>query len=149
MLFIKGFEACNRIIYEYIRLGYTEETALLNSLISELQQEPGATHIATIGAQEWLTKLSGAQTDFEKTESDIIDHNSIEKPNISKTKGLVINDLKDVSNYIEIEEKFNESPEVIDLISKVNQNISSVGSVAKARNTRQNNEEPVNNETVE
>ncbi len=130
-------------------LGYNEETALLNSLIAELQQEPGSTHIATTGAQSWLAKLAEAQIDFEKTKSDAIDHDSIEKPSINKTKTLVIKDLNDVLNYIGIEEKFNETPAITDLISKINQNILSVVSIAKARNTRQRKGELVEENTEE
>ncbi len=128
-------------------LGYTEETALLNSLISELQQEPGSTNITTTGAQEWLTKLSEAQIDFEKTKSDAIDIDSLEKPSLVKTKNLVIKDLNDVLNYIGIEERFNETPAINNLISKINQNISSVVTIAKARNTRQHKDELIEEST--
>ncbi len=130
-------EVIERHGYSLHILGYTEETALLNSLILELQHEPGSTHITTIGAQEWLKKLSEAQIDFEKTKSDAIHIDSIEKPSLVKSRNLVIKDLNDVLNYISIEERFNESTAITDLISKINQSISSVVTIAKARNTRQ------------
>ncbi|TRX72302.1 DUF6261 family protein [Carboxylicivirga sp. M1479] len=116
--------------------GYTAQSASSNALISELQKEPAATHIATSTLGEWLSNFSKCQNDFENTSVERVKLDTEDKPIVSTTRKMLYGDLKSTLSYLETMAEFNSTSELENLIGNINEIITDVTSSAKARKTR-------------
>ncbi len=87
--------------------GYAKESALLNSLIGELESETNQAHINTLQLNDWLGQLKTAQSEFEETslEKDKID--AVEKPRVATSKKTLYNHFMAVLKYIDGQYDFN------------------------------------------
>ena len=123
--------------------GYTIQSAGINALTNELQKEPAASLIQKTETQEWLNQLITAQTAFETTSNESDELDAKEKPLITSGRKALYKDLSATLSFIESQAEFNPSDDLNRLIDNINQIITGIAASAKARNTRKNSDEVV------
>jgi len=120
--------------------GFTTQTAALNSLCAELEQEPASNHIIQTEATQWLSKLTEMQAHYEATKQKREELDTYDKPIVTETRKAVYEDLTAVIKYIEGNMLLSASPEMETLTVTLNQIIGQITTSAKARYTRRHNE---------
>ncbi len=120
-------------------LGYTAETAKVNSLIASLSAPAALKDIETIGATKWYEELKTSQDQFENLYKSKIDTESaIDLPLIKESKGRITKYLRALMSYIDINGELD--PAKFGAInSKVDEILTEITAIARARETRKGN----------
>lgn len=122
------------------RLGYVDQTAKMNTLIENFSTEGSQQHLTTINGTEWFTEMVTAQKNFETVyQTKTSTESAIDLPLLKDSKKKVTNALFPLLTYIETNEGLN--PTVYKpLVEKLNEIITEVTTIARARITRVEND---------
>jgi hypothetical protein len=128
------------------RLGYLDETAKLNSLITNLRTSEATQALETIGAVEWFTALETDQQVFEQAYQSKVDTESaINYPLLKASKAMLINLLRALLIYIESNVDL-DAGKFAPVEQKLNEIITDITAISRARLTRAANEKKKNEE---
>jgi hypothetical protein len=122
------------------RLGYMDQTAKMNTLIENFSAEGAQQHLTTINGTEWFTEMVTAQKNFETVyQTKTSTESAIDLPLLKDSKRKITNALDPLLTYIETNEGLN--PTVYKpLVAKLNEIITEITAIARARITRVENE---------
>lgn len=133
------FEKNNLTLYN---LGDEEETAAINSLLHDLNEEPAKTHLATINAEEWALELEQANGDFvaasESRSSDMAADDTLTD---QKAFAKLEVSMKLVCNVLDSHLGFGQPADIQDIVNIANQYISEANASAKLSRPRKDDEE--------
>jgi len=120
-------------------MGYSVETAKLNSLIMNLSTPASLKDMESIGAIEWFEQLKTCQVEFEKVYNSKIDTESaINFPLIKDARDRITKYLKALLSYININTELD--PVKYGPVSdKIDEMITEIVAIARARKTRKGN----------
>jgi hypothetical protein len=122
------------------RHGNIDETAEMNSLISELSKPETMQLLKLIGADVRFKVMSDAQDDFEKTyNSKVTVDSTINYPLLKDSKIRVAQSLNALLTYVESNVEFNKA-QFGPIEDKINTVITDIVTIARARITRVENE---------
>jgi len=124
--------------------GDTVESAKLNTLISKINNPEYSKAIKVINAESWFDNVVKDQQNFEAIiQKKIEEEAGKEVPLIMETKSQIKRLLPPVLDYIELRAELSGNG-YIGTMNKLNEAISEIMSVARARHTRREN----NNEEI-
>ena len=122
------------------RLGYVDETAKLNALILSLKAGEMAQALQTTGATEWFQEMETAQLEFEKAYKEKVDMESaIDYPLLKDSKNRIAKTLKALLSFVESNAELTPA-QYKPVEEKINEVITSIVSITRARITRVENE---------
>ncbi|MBI9066191.1 MAG: hypothetical protein JEZ09_02790 [Salinivirgaceae bacterium] len=121
------------------RLGYKDETAVLNKLVSDLKSNYTA-KLELISATEWLNTLESAQASFEQTQQESNNAASSESLNISQTRPTLEQSIRNLLAMVELQASVLNNEEMQSLTLELNEHITNSMSSAKAEATRKANQ---------
>lgn len=122
------------------RLGYADETAKLNTLITALKKADNSSLLKTILGEEWLNELNASQEEFERSYSTKIQAESeIDYPLLKESKKKVIQFLRTLLSYVESNTWINET-KYKPVALKIDEITTDTLSIARNRITRMENE---------
>jgi len=122
------------------KLGYLDETAKLNSLLTALKTPEATQALETISATEWFTNLETDQKDFELAfQSKVDTESAINYPLLKESKGTISKTLKALLNYVEANAGL-DGAKFSPVVEMLNEIITDVVSISRARITRVANE---------
>jgi len=117
-------------------LGYSVETAKLNSLILNLSAPASLKDMESIGATEWFEALKTSQTEFEKVYNSKIDiESAIDLPLIKEARDRITKYLKALLSYIGINAEL-DSVKYGAVSDKIDEIITEIVTIVHARETR-------------
>lgn len=125
------------------RSGYKKQTAQQGALIQELSQQPAAELIQNLELQPWLEQLVSAGQVFERTLQDRESADSRQVVTLVDSRKALYSDLQATLNFMDSQLAFAPNDELKQLINTINEIITGVTTVAKARHTRRQTEETV------
>jgi hypothetical protein len=122
------------------RLGYVDQTAKMNSLIDKLGTAEAQQNITAINAMEWYNQIVTTQKNFEAVYQTKANADSeIDMPLLKDSKKKITQALVPLLSYIESNAMLN--PTVFKPVEeKLNQLITEIVAIARARITRAANE---------
>ncbi len=123
--------------------GYKKQTAQQGALIQEIGREPAAIQLQLLGLEEWFQQLVNAGQAFEQILQKREMADSQESVTLVDSRKALYNDLQATLSFLESQMAFAASAELQQLIHTLNEIITGVTSVAKARHTRRQTEEAV------
>jgi len=120
-------------------LGYSVETAKLNSLIMNLSTPASLKDMESIGATEWFEQLKTSQAEFERVYNSKIDTESaIDLPLIKDARDRITKYLKALLSYIDINAEL-DPVKYSAIADKIDEIITEIVAIARARETRKGN----------
>ncbi len=126
---------------------YTEETAALKALLTELDGTEATTAIQTLNAAPWYDDLKAAQAAFEETYNNKITAEAqADYPLLRETRSKIIRHLTALLDFIRVLGEVNTSDTYTAMVEQLNEIINDVMTVARARRTRET-QEPVATES--
>jgi len=132
--------------YSIHRLGYVDETAKLNTLISVFKKPENTALLTIIMADEWFTELINSQEDFENTyNSKISNESGMNFPLLKESKNIIVQYLRPLLTYVESNSWLNEE-KYVSVEVKVDEIIKDIVTIARNRITRSENEKKKENE---
>jgi hypothetical protein len=120
-------------------LGYAEETAQLNGLLSSLQTPEAQAAIKLIGADFWLDLLIKAQQAFEELyQQKVAKKSTKDLPPAMASRKEIVHYLSQILNYLDAKTEAN--PEKYNpVVEKIDEIIVDMMTVARSRKSRKNN----------
>jgi len=135
-------EAVGNTLYS---LPYSEESTKLDLLFEKFDASAAREAIATINATDWLERLKTRQADFEKVyHSKVETEAGIDFPLLKTSKNTIKFYLKGLLNYIETNSK-KDTARFSSLEDQINEIITDIVTLARARGTRKENAEKKTN----
>ena len=144
--FITAGELLMRLIraqgYTLQELGNSSQSGALNALFKSLEDPAATAALTLIGAEEYLTELDDAQTEFEKILNSRTDEQAAKDyPRLATTKSALGKRLQILLEFIATLDAADITaarPELDLLISRVNDTLTEIIAPARARRTRAN-----------
>lgn len=132
-------EKINLMLY---KLGAEEETAAINGLLSDLDEEPAKTHLADINAQEWVEELDLANRSFvEISGSRAAEIASDDTPTGREAFGKLEFSMKLVCSVLDAHLGYGQPADIQDIVNQANQFIKEANASAKLSRPRGGDEE--------
>ena len=120
-------------------MGYAVETAKLNALIANLGTPAALTDMGTIGATKWYDELKTSQDEFENIYKAKIDTESaIDLPLIREARARITRCLRALLSFIDMNGEL-DTAKFGALNSKIDEIITEITAIARARETRKGN----------
>lgn len=135
-LLLAIFEEIGMTLYT---LGYANETAYMNALISRLEEQDAQGALAVLGAGEMFESIKIAQAEFEKLYEDKVAKEADQDyPLLRESKTRLARYLKLL--LLNLNFLSEQDPDTYkDLVEEINMVITSLNATAKARETREEN----------
>jgi hypothetical protein len=119
--------------------GYASQTSSMIVLFNDLDKPKASEAIASVGGTEWYLKLKEEQEKFEQIYSEKVDNESIKQtPQIKAIKKRLAKLLNSLLSYVDQKSEFN-SKKYGPVVVKLDEIITNIVSIAKARQTRKTN----------
>jgi len=130
----------NRYGWSLWRNGYKTETARIDNLVMELE-ENHAEILATINAKEWLDELEAANADFKEVAMKSI-LQAEDDPTLTETRVPLESALRSLLSITELLNESDTTHEMEKLVKLLNEAITPIMAAARAAQTRRQNQQP-------
>jgi len=126
--------------------GYASQTSSMIVLFNDLDKPKASAAIATVDGTEWYNKLKEEQDKFEQLYKEKVDNESVKQtPQIKAVKKRLSNLLNALLTYVDQKSEFN-SEKFNPVADKLDEIITDIVSIARARQTRKVNSSEKNDE---
>jgi len=113
------------------RFSLPEESAALNNLIAELEQEPLKTAVNTIEAHTWLAEIKQAQAVFDDLIQRQFNRDVIDDKSVQESRKPLVKSVRSLLRMVELQQELNACDALNALVSKINALISTSQSGAR------------------
>ena len=103
------------------RLGYQEETAVIDNLVSDWENNPDLTNaVSSLNLQEWLTKLKEANINFNTVyKNRVIEKADTNPENIASLRTQATKAFKNLLNHIQAHITFNTNEVYAEILERL------------------------------
>ena len=123
-------------------MGYSDQTAALNLLFDDLDAADAVSAMQVIGADGWYTDLKNAQAEFENTYKEKVSTEAREDYlRLREAFSVLGRHLNVLLDTIGLLQELGETENIDTLVEQINEVITDVMTTARARRTRQTEDE--------